>query len=70
MNKPAVMLRWLDEVRAQPIPRDIAAKLIRGNRRADHALRIKAFRKNGVTYVGSELLAASCAIYRAQGVAA
>jgi hypothetical protein len=64
MTKPAMMLMWRNE-RPQPIERHIAAKIIRGNRRAAPELRIVVQRKHRETYITSTFLNAGCCIHRA-----
>lgn len=57
-------LTWRGE-RPQPIARDTAAKIIRGNRRAAPELRIKVQRASGETYITSTFLNVGCCIHRA-----
>lgn len=63
--KPAMMLKWQDEKKAQPINRATAAAIIRKNRGAAKELRIKVQRKHGETYISSTFLGVACCIYRA-----
>jgi hypothetical protein len=67
MAKQAMVLKWLGED-SQPISREEAAKVIRGNRRQAKSkpeLRISVQRKCGETYIVSQLLGVGCCIGRA-----
>ena len=67
--KPAMMLKWEDEAGARPISRDLASRMIRGNRRAKHP-RITVARRAGQTLIAGGILGVACVIYRAEGGAA
>jgi hypothetical protein len=64
MTKPAIMFQWRDGA-AMPMDRHIAAKIIRGNRRAKPELRVTVTRRDGAIHIGSATLNAHCRIYRA-----
>jgi len=63
-QKPGMVLQWHGEA-PQLIARDQAARVIRGNRRADPSLRIRVKRKHRETYIASDFLGVGCCIGRA-----
>jgi hypothetical protein len=63
MTKPEIMFQWREGT-PMPMERHIAAKIIRGNRRAKPELRITVTRRDGATHIASDKLNAHCRIYR------
>jgi hypothetical protein len=68
MAKQAMVLQWHGE-KPQPISRETAARVIRGNRRQSREcpqLRIKVVRRYRETYIASDFLGVGCCIGRAR----
>lgn len=65
--KTPMILQWHNE-QPNPIARDEAARIIRGNRakmRAGNYQRVRVFRQDRETYIVSEFLNVGCCIGRA-----